>query len=132
MISEEIKNYFESYNENDNSFFIKDWPKKSNLFGWVVNLTSEGFQSSHIHLGSWLSGVFYINIPDDIKGNEGAIKFSLQGFDYPMKKNSSKEKIIKPKRGDLVLFPSSLFHQTIPFISNDSRVCIAFDYQPKQ
>ncbi len=132
VISEEIKNYFESYNENDNSFFIKDWPKKSNLFGWVVNLKSEGFQSSHIHLGSWLSGVFYINIPDDIKGNEGAIKFSLQGFDYPMKKNSSKEKIIKPKRGDLVLFPSSLFHQTIPFISNDSRVCIAFDYQPKQ
>ena len=40
------------------------------------------------------------------------------------------EKIINPAKGDLVLFPSSLFHQTIPFNSDDERICLAFDMMP--
>jgi hypothetical protein len=35
-----------------------------------------------------------------------------------------------PKVGDIVLFPSSLFHRTIPFESNEQRICIAFDLKP--
>ena len=38
-------------------------------------------------------------------------------------------KIIVPKVCDLVLFPSSLFHKTIPFKSKDERMVIAFDIQ---
>lgn len=130
LLKDEIRNYLENYRK-DNSRYIKSWPKNYNIFGWVVNLQSGGFQSSHIHMGAWLSGVFYLSIPDDIKKNDGAIKFSLQGFDYPMKKNSSVSEIINPKKGDLVLFPSSLFHQTTPFDSNKNRICIAFDIIPK-
>ena len=36
-----------------------------------------------------------------------------------------------PSKGDLVLFPSSLFHRTIPFDSKEERLCIAFDIVPK-
>ncbi|WP_373280560.1 putative 2OG-Fe(II) oxygenase [Methylomonas koyamae] len=36
----------------------------------------------------------------------------------------------RPKVGDLVLFPSSLFHRTIPFNSDQERICIAFDIKP--
>jgi hypothetical protein len=38
--------------------------------------------------------------------------------------------IASPKVGDIVLFPSSLFHRTIPFNSNEERICIAFDLKP--
>ena len=31
--------------------------------------------------------------------------------------------------GDIVLFPSSLFHRTLPF-SGKERICIAFDINP--
>jgi len=32
--------------------------------------------------------------------------------------------------GDIVLFPSSLFHRTIPFSAAQDRICIAFDVAP--
>ena len=46
-----------------------------------------------------------------------------------MKKNTE-QIIYKPKVGDLIIFPSSLFHKTIPFESKDERISIAFDMVP--
>ena len=126
IILKEIEKYRIFY-KNKNSLFINNWPEDFYLNGWMVNLESNGYQNSHIHQNSWMSGVFYINIPNDSSGKEGAIRFSLQGFDYQKRKDKSKEKIVKPKIGDLVLFPSSLFHSVIPFNSNENRVCLAFD-----
>ena len=44
------------------------------------------------------------------------------------KKNIIVYKIITPKTGDLIMFPSSLYHKTIPFDTKGERVCIAFDF----
>ena len=33
----------------------------------------------------------------------------------------------RPKMGDIILFPSSLFHRTIPFNMDAERCVIAFD-----
>ena len=72
-------------------------------------------------------------MPKKLKGNEGAIKFSLQGFNYPImnKKKGLTTTRHKPQPGDIVLFPSSLFHGTIPFSSEDERIVIAFDVRPQ-
>ena len=129
-IIEEINNYRESI-LNKKSYFYLKWPSKINLYGWVVDLKNNGYQGSHIHVGSWLSGVFYIKIPKNLESNEGGIEFSLKGFDYRLKKNKSLVKVIKPKQFDLVLFPSCLFHSTIPFSVNENRICIAFDMWPE-
>ena len=48
---------------------------------------------------------------------------------------NSKEKKIPskyylPKSGDLVLFPSSLFHGTVPCESEEERQVVAFDLRP--
>jgi hypothetical protein len=40
------------------------------------------------------------------------------------------KKLYLPKVGDVVFFPSSVFHRTIPFNSNEERICIAFDLKP--
>ena len=40
---------------------------------------------------------------------------------------SSQEEI---EEGDILLFPSSLFHRTIPFETDEDRICIAFDISP--
>jgi tetratricopeptide (TPR) repeat protein len=39
-------------------------------------------------------------------------------------------KILQPKEGHLVLFPSYMFHGTVPFPSNEIRTTIAFDVMP--
>ena len=62
--------------------------------------------------------------------NEGAIELSLHGDNYPKKHDNFPTKIYPVKVGDVVFFPSSVFHRTIPFSSNEERICIAFDVKP--
>jgi tetratricopeptide (TPR) repeat protein len=112
-----------------NDFFISKWPKKSEIEGWHVRLVKKGFQNSHIHPSGWLSGCFYLKIPKKLKKNEGAIKFSLSGYDYPYDKNLPNFSYT-PEIFDIVLFPSSLFHETVPFNNKDERHVIAFDIMP--
>ncbi len=42
-------------------------------------------------------------------------------------RNTRLRRIYQPKKGDIILFPSSLFHRTIPFNSDVERCVIAFD-----
>ena len=108
---------------------ITKWPKKYNIRAWFVKLLKQGYQKSHIHPTAWLSGVFYLNVPKNLINNQGAIKLALQGYDYPKYKKMQKI-IFNPRNYDLVIFPSSLFHSTIPFISNNKRCVIPFDIVP--
>ena len=73
---------------------------------------------------------FYLKVPENISGDEGAIEFSLHGYDYRILKEGIPKIVHKPKAGELVLFPSSLFHSTVPFEAEDDRQCIAFDMVP--
>jgi predicted 2-oxoglutarate/Fe(II)-dependent dioxygenase YbiX len=62
--------------------------------------------------------------------DEGAIELSTHGDDYPIINDDFPKKVIKPKEGDVIFFPSSVFHRTIPFESDEERICIAFDLKP--
>ena len=72
-------------------------------------------------------------MPKNKKKDEGNIFFTLDGANYP---KGNKEiyqfdrKVIDLKIGDIVLFPSSLFHGTIPTKSKEQRRCFAFDVSP--
>ena len=104
---------------------IKRWPSKKDLAGWYVDLKKQGFQKSHIHSSGWVSGVIYLKVVPPLKKNEGAIEFSLNGENY-FDKNSPK-KVYLPKIGDIVIFPSSLHHRTIPFTTDTNRIVVSFD-----
>jgi uncharacterized protein (TIGR02466 family) len=127
-INKKIK-VFRKEHSKQKDFFITKWPSKSNIEAWHVKLLKKGFQTSHIHPSGWLSGCFYLKIPSDLKKDEGAIKFTLSGYDYPFDKKLPVF-TYTPKVFDLVLFPSSLFHETIPFNSKQERHVIAFDIMP--
>ena len=64
-----------------------------------------------------------------LEKNEGAIEFSLNGEDYHHKKSSSL--IFQPEMGDIVFFPSSLHHKTIPFTTDTDRIIVSFDLMPE-
>ena len=131
ILINEISNYKENF-INENCTFIKKWPRKYKFNIWSNILKSEGYNTSHIHPAGWLSGGIYLKIPSKIKNNEAGIEFSLHGDDYPIKNKNIPKKTIVPKVCDLILFPSSLFHKTIPFKSRDERMMIAFDIHKLQ
>lgn len=107
---------------------IRHWPSRYELDVWFVNLTSGGHQKAHNHPFGWLSGVFYVGMPADLRPPAGSIEFSLAGASYP-DIASEKARIVnhQPALGDIALFPSSLFHRTLPFRSEQARLSVAFD-----
>ena len=60
--------------------------------------------------------------------DEGAIEFSLNGDNYF--DVNSPHLIHQPEEGDIVLFPYSLHHRTIPFSTETDRIVMAFDLLP--
>ena len=124
IIIAELDAYHLKY-RNETCSYIKKWPLEKNIWGWHVILKNQGYQDPHIHPGGWLSGVIYLKVVPSLEKNEGAIEFSLNGEHYSDVK--SPKLIHQPESGDIVFFPSSLHHRTIPFTTNTDRIIISFD-----
>ena len=124
IIINEIKAYYLKYHSESCSY-IQKLPSGNNLLGWHVILKHQGHQTAHIHPGGWLSGVIYLKVVPSLGKDEGAIEFSLNGERYS---NINSSKLTHhPEVGDIVFFPSSLHHKTIPFTTDSDRIIISFD-----
>lgn len=100
---------------------------------WYVKMHQGGHLTSHIHETGWISGSLYLALPrEKPNGDEGSIEFSTDGDGYPRRHDDFPVRTITPEVGDIVMFPSSVFHRTIPFASAEERICIAFDVKPAQ
>lgn len=136
-LSQIVLETFEAYKEhfaNTQCELIKAFPQhKEFTSSWYVNMSQGGHLSPHIHEIGWISGAVYLEMPE-ANGLEGAFEFGTHGDDYPLQAGKTPDDFPKghvtPKVGDIVLFPSSLFHRTIPFTANSARICIAFDLKP--
>lgn len=129
LIRKEMQAYREKHQANDCEF-INAWPEELELKGWFVRLKRGGYQRSHIHPAGWLSGVVYLKTIEAVDSDEGGIEFSLHGYDLPVLDGPYPRIVHRPKVGEIILFPSSLFHRTIPYDEETDRCVIAFDAIP--
>ncbi len=96
---------------------------------WSVRLRPGGYHTDHIHPEGWLSSACYIALPDMAgAGQEAWIKFGQPGI--PTVPLLGAEHVIEPEPGLLVLFPSYMWHGTVPFTSAGQRLSVAFDLIP--
>lgn len=97
---------------------------------WSVRLGSRGFHANHIHPTGWLSGVLYVSVPNYTKNEElgGNIQFGAPLDE--LRTNLKPKRFIEPNVGTLALFPSYMWHGTIPFHADETRMTIAFDILP--
>ena len=124
IITNEIKAYYLKY-LSESCSYIQKLPSGNNLLGWHVILKYQGHQTAHIHPGGWLSGVIYLKVVPSLEKDEGAIEFSLNGEHYSNINSSNLTH--HPEVGDIVFFPSSLHHKTIPFTTDSDRIIVSFD-----
>ena len=100
---------------------------------WSVRLTGGGHHANHIHPAGWFSSALYDALPEpEALGGERAGWLTLGvpqaelGIDLPP------IRMVEPKPGRLVLFPSTLWHGTVPFDAGE-RLTVAFDVaRPRQ
>jgi len=130
-ILQQVQKYKETFGHS-NCNLIQQFPNDPKFTSaWFIKMRKGGHLTSHIHEEGWISGSVYLAMPDTPEGAlDGSIEFSMDGDDYPKQSTHFSVKVITPKVGDIVLFPSSLFHRTLPFESDQDRVCIAFDIRP--
>jgi tetratricopeptide (TPR) repeat protein len=97
---------------------------------WSSRLHDCGFHANHVHPQGWISSCYYVAVPDvtrDGSAKEGWIKFGEPSFKTAM---PMVRRTIQPVPGRLILFPSYMWHGTIPFHAAAARTTIAFDAIP--
>lgn len=99
---------------------------------WSVRLRPGGHHRNHFHGQGWISSACYIELPSgmDAPGGEGWLGFGQPGV--PTTPELTHEYLVQPQPGLLVLFPSWMWHGTLPFRGEpqDRRLTIAFDLLP--
>ena len=122
--------------EGDHPFMLAR-PATALVRYWVLLSDGEGHQIPHVHPAGWLSGVYYVAVPDAIacgSGPAGCLQFAL-----PEKASAPGRAIegpmIRPQAGLCVTFPAHAHHRTFPYApapgDTASRIVVAFDLEPQ-
>lgn len=101
---------------------------------WSVRLKTSGCHSNHIHPKGWASSAFYVSLPDSVPESDSESRAGWIKFGQPLEDlglDLSPRRVIQPKPGHLALFPSYMWHGTVPFDARQSRLTMAFDMRPK-
>lgn len=101
---------------------------------WSVRLRATGRHSNHIHTKGWASSAFYVALPGSVLASNAASRAGWIQFGQPLEDlglDLPPRRVIQPKPGHLALFPSYMWHGTVPFDDAEARLTIAFDVQPK-
>ena len=114
--------------------FLARVPARYRLTLIASILKAGGRHPPHVHEGAWLSGVYYVAVPErlaaDREGRGGWLEFGRP--DHALPEGSDVRRAIhEPRAGTALLFPSYFYHGTLPFAGAGERIGIAFDAYPE-
>jgi len=135
LIKREAETYVASLGNRDDAWLGQRKPSGF-LHHWSVITDGDGFEEWHVHQNGWLSGAYYVDIPDFILNGEGpggCVAFGLpEGIvgDEPHEKFGTQ--LFRPCSGLVMMFPSHSFHRTYAHRGDKRRICLAFDIAPHE
>ena len=115
-----------------NEFGWEYLPNKQRIVAmWAIINKKNSFNIMHNHQNCYLSGSYYVKKPE----KSGDISFfdpvEPKTYRYPEKEkgtfHSNQVVTLKPEEGDLLVFPSYLYHSVQPNLSDEDRVVISFN-----
>jgi tetratricopeptide (TPR) repeat protein len=133
-LNEAVSRYVAALPDETNHPFLARKSLSTRFAGsWSALLRSSGRHVNHIHQQGWISSAFYVSLPPTVTAApEGETPGCLQFGEPPAELNLplAPRRVIRPLAGTLVLFPSYLWHGTVPFIDASPRLTVAFDVVP--
>lgn len=129
-IRQAVEDYAQALPADPAHPFVARRPRRFRLTAWAIVLEGQGYQIPHIHPSAWLSGVYYVALPRVI-ADGGADKAGWIAFGRPPDHfhTAAEPEVrhVQPEPGLMLLFPSYLYHHTVPHQSAETRISIAFD-----
>ena len=127
-------NEFKDFLKNiiTNEFGWEYLPNKQRIVAmWAIINKKNSYNVIHNHQNCYLSSAYYVKKPQ----NSGDITFfdptEAKTYRFPEKERntnySTQTVTIKPEEGDLLIFPSYLYHAVEINSSNEDRVVISFN-----
>jgi len=126
-----IQAYRQAIGQGPDLFRARNGAGHRVLGAWSVRLQPNGFHVDHIHPQGWISSACYIDVPAAIGDGEdhaGWLRFGAPPI--PTRPSLEAEHLVRPEPGRLALFPSYMWHGTVPFGGDQPRMTIAFDIVP--
>jgi uncharacterized protein (TIGR02466 family) len=131
-IEEALTAFVASLPANEQHPFLARRAKNFRYAGaWSSLLRDQGFHVNHLHPVGWISSCYYVTVPEETKDSDtrnGWIKFGEPSLDVKLK--NAVRRAVQPVPGRLVLFPSYMWHGTVPLRAASARTTIAFDAVP--
>ncbi len=132
LLLDKINSYINQLPQDLKHHMLRHKTNDFHINAWATLVQGDGFIDKHIHEESWLSGAYYCCVPkvtgttDEQQGyfEYGCIPDNIQ-IDIDKDRG-----FIKPIEGKIVMFPSYLYHQTIPHETKEDRISVAFDLTP--
>ena len=130
MVEKAVAGYRDALPRDSSHPFLAAMPQNFRATAWGVILDGGAYQVPHIHPSAWLSGVYYVRLPTAVEidnpDHEGWIEFGRPYWDFHTRAEPE-TRLIKPEEGLMLMFPSYVFHRTVPFAGDEHRISIAFD-----
>lgn len=126
-----IRDYLAGLGQGDDALRRRNRGNYRYHGSWSVRLRNAGFHANHVHPRGWISSACYIDLPASMADGDtdaGWLTFGQPGIitTPPLPAQHA----VHPEPGMLVLFPSYVWHGTVPFHSEQARLTVAFDAVP--
>ena len=133
-INEALQGYLKSrWSSNEDEMVIRA-PITASLQAWATVAGPDGYELWHVHPAGWISGVYYVAVPNLSPSGpprkNGCIQFGPFPFVRPGDSYSAVTCDVRPIPGQLLIFPSHFSHRTWPTETDSARICVAFDVVP--
>jgi hypothetical protein len=131
----QVDRYIAALKSSTNHPFVTSCPACYVLRGWSVATSGDDHFDPHIHPQAWLSGAYYLAQPDvsrDAHDNRGWLHVGPPTQFGVTTGQGWEERFVEPVPGRLVLMPGYFYHGTRPTLSEEMRVCVAFDVVPEE
>lgn len=138
---ETVESWLESLPRDSQHPFLNRARRSVRFTGsWSVKLWQSGCHANHFHSDGWMSSAFYVSLPPSVEAQaaisvtrEANLQGCLQLGQPPEELGLAlpPRRVVRPRLGHLALFPSYLWHGTVPFKDTKPRITVAFDMLPR-
>lgn len=130
-VKKPVQTYLSQLSDEDSHIQNRNTGDASLFSAWSVKLYGNGFHVNHVHQQGWLSSACHVRLAK-MTGNqaESAGWFKLGEPGPVCKPDLQADKFLQPKRGHIVIFPSYMWHGTVPISGETDRLTVAADFLP--